>query len=139
VKWLIDEMLPPTTAAELNHRGHDAIHVNDLGLAGAADPVVFDAAVTQARIVVTENFADYATLLDQRLRHDQPAVPVVFVRKSDLPRRGALGMRLAERLHTWAASHPDPYLGVHWPEAVHRRFRAAEIRRFLEEVGDLQA
>jgi predicted nuclease of predicted toxin-antitoxin system len=115
VRWLIDEMLPPATAAELNHRGHDAIHVNDLGLAGQEDPAVFETAVTQGRIVVTENVADYATLLDQRLRNDEPAVPVVFVRKTDFPRRGALAGHLAERLHTWAASHPDPYLGAHWP------------------------
>ncbi len=114
MRWLIDEMLPPSTAAELNHRGHDAVHVNDLGLAGQPDPVVFDNAVTQQRIVVTENVADYVVLLDQRLRSDQPATPVVFVRKADLPRRGALAIRLAARLDTWAGSHPDPYLGPHW-------------------------
>jgi predicted nuclease of predicted toxin-antitoxin system len=115
VRWLIDEMLPPATAAELNDRGHDAVHVNDLGLAGHPDPIVFDTAVAQQRIVVTENFADYALLLDQRLRSNEPCVPVVFVRKADLPRRGALATRLAARLDTWARSHPDPYLGPHWP------------------------
>lgn len=108
-------MLPPATAEELNRRGHDASHVNDLGLAGESDPAVFEAAVTQSRIVVTENIADYATLLDQRLRNDEACVPVVFVRKTDLPRGGALAGHLAERLHTWAATHPDPYLGPHWP------------------------
>lgn len=108
-------MLPPATVTELHRRGHDAVHVNALGLAGHDDPVVFEAAVTQGRIVVTENFADHAVLLDQRLRNDEPCVPVVFVRKTDLPRRGALAHHLAERLHTWAAGHPDPYLGAHWP------------------------
>jgi predicted nuclease of predicted toxin-antitoxin system len=115
VTWLIDEMLPPASAAELTRRGHDAIHVNDLALAGQDDTLVFDTAVAQGRIVVTENFADYATLLDQRLRNDEPCVPVVFVRKTDLPRRGALAGHLAERLHSWATTHPDPYLGAHWP------------------------
>jgi predicted nuclease of predicted toxin-antitoxin system len=115
VKWLIDEMLPPGAATELNRRRYDAVHVNDVGLAGQADPVVFDAAVAQSRIVVTENVADYAALLDQRLRNDEPAVPVVFVRKTDLPRRGGLAVHLADRLDDWATSHPDPYLGAHWP------------------------
>jgi predicted nuclease of predicted toxin-antitoxin system len=114
VRWLIDEMLPPAAASELNRRGHDAARVNDLGLAGQPDPMVFDAAVAQSRIVVTENVADYAALLDQRLRNDPPATPVVFVRKADLPRRGPLPHRLAERLHAWAEANPDPYLGPHW-------------------------
>jgi predicted nuclease of predicted toxin-antitoxin system len=117
VRWLIDEMLPPETAAELNRRGHDATSVAGLGLAGQPDPVIFDRAVAESRIVVTENIADFAVLLDQRLRNNEPAgpaVPVVFVRKGDLPRRGALPHRLAERLHRWAEANPDPYLGPHW-------------------------
>jgi predicted nuclease of predicted toxin-antitoxin system len=114
VRWIIDEMLPPETAAELNRRGHDATSVAGLGLAGNPDPVVFDRAVAERRIVVTENIGDFAVLLDQRLRNDEPAVPVVFVRKADLPRRGALPHRLAERLHRWADANPDPYLGLHW-------------------------
>ena len=83
------------TLLELNHRGHDVVHVNDLGLAGAADPVVFDTAVAQQRIVVTVNFADYVVLLDQRLRSNPAATPVVFAPKADLPRRGALSAGLA--------------------------------------------
>lgn len=114
MRWLIDEMLPPAAVAELDCRGHDAVHVNGVGLAGQADPVVFDAAVAQSRIVVTENVADYAALLDQRLRNDEPVVPVIFVRKADLPRRGALAAHLAERLDRWSSAHPDPYLGPHW-------------------------
>lgn len=114
MRWLIDEMLPPEAAAELNRRGHDATSVAGLDLAGQPDPVIFDRAVAESRIVVTENIADFAVLLDQRLRNNEAAVPVVFVRKGDLPRRGALPHRLAGRLHTWAEANPDPYLGSHW-------------------------
>jgi predicted nuclease of predicted toxin-antitoxin system len=114
VRWLIDEMLPPETAGELCGRGHDATSVAALGLAGQPDPVVFDRAVAETRVVVTENVADFAALLDLALRHDEPATPVIFVRKGDLPRRGALPHHLAERLHTWAQANPDPYLGPHW-------------------------
>jgi predicted nuclease of predicted toxin-antitoxin system len=115
VKWLLDEMLPPEAAEELNRRGHDAVSVAGLGLAGQPDLVVFDTAVAHNRVVVTENVGDYAILLDQRLRGNEPAVPVVFVRKADLPGRGALPVHLAERLHTWADANPDPYVGPHWP------------------------
>jgi predicted nuclease of predicted toxin-antitoxin system len=114
MRWLIDEMLPPDTAAELNRRGHDATSVVELGLAGQPDPVVFDRAVAEDRVIVTDNVADFAMLLEQRLRNDEPAVPVVFVRKADLPRRGALPHHLAERLDAWADANPDPYLGPHW-------------------------
>lgn len=110
----MDEMLPPETAVELRGRGHDAVSVASLGLTGAPDPEVFDRAVADDRIVVTENVADFAIVLDQRLRRAQLAVPVVFVRKADLPRRSALPHHLAERLHHWAQANPDPYLGPHW-------------------------
>ena len=115
MRWLIDEMLPPATAAELQRRGHDAVAVADLGLTGQPDTVIVDTAAAQNRIVVTENFADYALLVEQRLRNDAPCVPVVLVRKADLPRRGALPAHLADRLQAWADATPDPYLGPHWP------------------------
>ena len=114
MRWLLDEMLPPGAAEELNGRGHDATTVADLGLAGQADWVVFDRALSEGRVVVTENIADFAVLLEERLRSDQPVVPVVFVRKADLPRRGALPHHLAGRLDRWAEANPDPYLGPHW-------------------------
>jgi len=115
VRWLIDEMLPPATAELLNDRGHDAVSVHDVGLTGAADPDVFDHAVADQRLVVTENFADFSLLLTQRLGNDQPCVPVVFIHKPDFPKGGALAVHLAARLDAWAASNPDPYLGPHWP------------------------
>jgi predicted nuclease of predicted toxin-antitoxin system len=108
-------MFPPATAGELNRRGHDALGVEEAGLSGADDPAVFDFAVNSARVMVTENFADFAGLVEQRLRAYQPCVPVVFVRKADLPRRGALPAHLARRLDAWAQTHRDPYLGPYWP------------------------
>ena len=107
-------MLPSETADELNRRGHDATSVIRLSLAGQPDPVVFERAVAEDRVVVTENIADFALLLEQRLRNEEPAVPVIFVRKADLPRRGALPHHLADRLDDWAQANSDPYVGPHW-------------------------
>jgi predicted nuclease of predicted toxin-antitoxin system len=115
MRWLLDEMLPAATCRELDRRGHDAVSVYDAGLGGATDDDVFDFAVREERILVTENFADYALLVERRLTRSEPCVPVVFVRKSDLARRGGLATRLAKRLHDWAAASPDPYVGLHWP------------------------
>lgn len=108
-------MLPPATATELETWGHDAIAIADSDLAETDDEAIYLLAVEQARIVVTENFADFATLLEQRIASEEPCVPIVFVRKRDFPHRGALAARLARHLHGWAQRNPDPYPGLYWP------------------------
>lgn len=115
MRWLLDEMLPPATADELVALGHDALAVVTLGLAGAADGEVLQRAVDEDRVVVTENFADFATLVERRTAADEPVVPVVFVRKSALPAGPGLAFHLAEHLDAWARANPEPYAGVHWP------------------------
>lgn len=108
-------MLPAATAELLNEQGHDATSVFDADLAGSTDAELFDYAVAEDRVIVTENFADYSLILSQRLGGDQPCVPVVFVRKSDFPQGGALPAHLATHLGSWAAANPEPYVGPHWP------------------------
>ena len=90
MKWLIDEMLPPTVADELRDRGHDAVAVLEMEMQGAPDADVFELAVKEQRVVVTENFADFAALVEQHQTDNKPSTPVVFVRKSSLPPGGAL-------------------------------------------------
>ncbi len=41
MKWLIDEMLPPAIADQLNGVGHDAVGVVAAGLAEADDAAVY--------------------------------------------------------------------------------------------------
>ena len=100
-------MLPRAAGEQLNRHGHDAVSAYDLDLAGADDADVFSRAVAEDRVLVTENFADYSLLLRERLGADEPCVPVLFVRKSDLPPGRALAVRLADHLKTWAAANPD--------------------------------
>lgn len=108
-------MLPPTTADQLNELGHDAVGVAAAGLAGTDDAVVYAAAVDQERAMVTEDFADFSALLTQRQASDERCLPIVFVRKREHPRGGALAPHLARHLHRWAINNPDPYPGLHWP------------------------
>ncbi len=108
MKWLIGEMFPEAVAEELRHKGHDAVAVFELDMQGAPDQDVFDLAVSQKRIVVTENFADFAALVEKRQTDDEPCTPVVFVRKSSFPTGGALPAHLAEHLDKWAQDNPDP-------------------------------
>jgi predicted nuclease of predicted toxin-antitoxin system len=115
VRWLIDEMLPPALAKELNALGHDALTVQDIGLLETADRLIYAYAVEHDRTVVTENFADFTLLVSAALASEEPSVPVVFVRKQDHPRGGGLAVHLARHLDHWAKDHPQPYPGVHWP------------------------
>lgn len=108
-------MLPPATAAQLAALGHEALSVGAAGLAGSDDDAVYEAAVEQQRIIVTENFADFATITRNRLAAGAPCVSVVFVRKKRHPRGSAMGPALARHLHDWSVANPNPYPGVHWP------------------------
>jgi predicted nuclease of predicted toxin-antitoxin system len=115
VRWVLDEMLPRAAAARLNALGHDAISVADPVLAASSDEFVYRLAVDEQRVVVTENFSDFARIVAQRIASDEPCVPVVFVRKRDFPRGGGLAAHLADHLDQWATKNPDPYPGPHWP------------------------
>jgi Domain of unknown function (DUF5615) len=112
---LVDEMLPPKVSALLRDLGHDAVSVLELGLAAASDDVVYERAVRDQRVMVTENFSDYAIVLRERQVQGRECVPVVFVRRIDLPRRGALAAHLVARLVAWAEANPEPVVGLHWP------------------------
>jgi hypothetical protein len=72
----------------------------------ALDAAVVAAARTEARAMVTENVADFATERDMVL---------VFVLKRKLPAGSTQAAALAKALDAWAAADPDPYLGPHWP------------------------
>lgn len=115
MKWLLDAMLPPAAAQELEGLGHDAVSVLRIEMSTAEDSVVFTRAVADQRIIVTENFADFAELLAVRQNQNEPTVPVVFVRRDTLPRRGALAVHLARKLDEWAKANPEPFVGLYWP------------------------
>jgi len=115
VRWLLDEMYPPAAAAELGRLGHDARSVAGSALAGADDEHPYELAAGEDRVLVTENFADYALLVTRSLERSAPRGVVAFVRKSDLPSGTALGPALARRLDAWADANPSPPPGTHWP------------------------
>lgn len=107
MRFLIDEMFPPAAAAVLRDRhDHDAVHVTEVGLRASEDAEIAVAARDQDRALVTENVVDFATERD---------LVLVFVQKRSLPAGGAQASALAELLDHWAADHPSPYRGPHWP------------------------
>jgi predicted nuclease of predicted toxin-antitoxin system len=107
VRFLIDEVFPASAAQHLRQGGdHEAEHVSEVGLAGAADAEVAAYARAHGCVVITENVADLAPMED---------LVTVFVRKRHLPAGGAQAAALAALLRRWASEHPRPYVGHHWP------------------------
>ncbi|MGH3612056.1 MAG: DUF5615 family PIN-like protein [Pseudonocardia sp.] len=62
MRFLVDECLSPSLAVQLGAAGHDAVSVVGLGLAGAADLVVMEAAREQDRVLVSAD-TDFGELL----------------------------------------------------------------------------
>lgn len=114
MRWLLDAMLPPTAADELHRLGHDAVSVLRIEMATADDAKVFDHALGDDRVLVTENFADFAALLVDLQNRGERSTPIVFVRRDHLPRRGALAVHLARRLDAWSRANPEPFVGLYW-------------------------
>jgi hypothetical protein len=106
VRFLLDEMFPIVAAQHLRRDEHTAEHVSEVGLAGATDDEVAAFGRADGRVVVTGNVADFARTED---------LVIVLVRKRHLPAGRGHAAALAERLRRWAAEHPRPYVGHHWP------------------------
>ena len=86
-------------AEELTAFGHEALSVAQAGPAGSEDDTVYESAVEQRRVIVTENFADFAKLTNDWIAAGAPCVPAVFVQKRRHPRSSALAPALARHLH----------------------------------------
>lgn len=91
MRFLVDQALSPRFADSLNNTGHDAIHVQTIGMARAQDPAIFEAARLDARIVITADtdFGDIVALG----RHVGPSI--ILFRNFDKRTVTRLGLLLA--------------------------------------------
>lgn len=73
-------MYPPTLADALRDIGIDTCTVSELGLAGRSDLDVFEAAIAQGYVVLTENVADFAQICAGHVTagHHHPGVLVAL-------------------------------------------------------------
>ena len=63
MKFLVDAQLPPALARWLRDAGHEAQHVEDIGLREAGDQAIWTHALLTSAIIVTkdEDFAERST------------------------------------------------------------------------------
>lgn len=101
MRFLLDEMLSPDISEWLRQGGHDAVSVLEIGLAATEDAIICDRARADARVMVTENFADYAPQRDLTL---------LFIRRSQFSSPAVTSAAIIR----WSEEHPAPYPGVHW-------------------------
>jgi len=84
MRFLVDNALSLEVARGLSNAGHSAIHVRDIGLGAAADPVIFDRAADDDRIVISAD-TDFGTLLALRGK----SKPSIVLFRGATPRRPA--------------------------------------------------
>jgi predicted nuclease of predicted toxin-antitoxin system len=85
MRFLVDAQLPPALARWLAAKGHEAVHVGDLGMQAASDAAIWDYALASSSVIVTkdEDFAQHKVLTD-----NGPAV--VWIRLPNTRRRDLL-------------------------------------------------
>lgn len=88
MRLLLDEMYTPAIAAELRARGHDVVSVHEAipPLAGSTDDEVLNAAVSQQRVLVTENVRDYRPLEAALLTGGGHSHGIVYTTNRQFPR-----------------------------------------------------
>jgi predicted nuclease of predicted toxin-antitoxin system len=148
--FLLDEHLPRTAAEGLRRLGIDIRHVTEEGLAGRPDAVLFHAAGTGERTIVTRDHRDFLRLAAHPASGDRPAPALILV-PSSIPQSdpGALVQALAAWVRSTAGSSLSPGT-VAWLPAVDRapegeeeepgsvRERPPSYRRALDRLTVLQ-
>jgi predicted nuclease of predicted toxin-antitoxin system len=61
MKFLVDAQLPPALCRWLRERGHEALHVFDIGMVAASDQAVAERAEADGAVLVTKD-EDFLTL-----------------------------------------------------------------------------
>ena len=61
MNFLIDAQLPPALGDWLRDRGHEAVHVAEIGMIAAPDAEIADRAITDGAILVSKN-EDFVTM-----------------------------------------------------------------------------
>ena len=117
MKLLLDEMWAPAIAEALRHRGHAVVAVAErLDLRGMPDEAIFEAALAEGWVIVTENVVDYRPLAADAMRAGRAYPAMIFTSNRAYPRanRRTAG-RLVVALDGLLTGR-DTIEGEHWLE-----------------------
>ena len=82
MRFLLDESVSPLVKQPLAAAGHDVVHAHDIGLTGAPDPAVLDAARTHERVLATLD-TDFGSLI----AHSGARLPSIVLFRGEVTRR----------------------------------------------------
>jgi hypothetical protein len=106
---LLDEMLPPSLADQLNEAGCDTIAISaDPALRGSPDAEVLEIAYAQGRVLVTDNIRDFAPLSTEWTAAGRAHAGILLVSSKTFPMTRDRTGRIAAAL---LARHG----ATHWP------------------------
>lgn len=88
MRFLVDEALSWRLARLLVQAGHDAVHVASIGLKATPDPLIFERARVEGRVILTQDI-DFETLL-LASGHPQPSVVLFRIRDGRTAHRCSL-------------------------------------------------
>ena len=85
MRWIVDAQLPPALATLLSRHGHQAEHVEALGLRDANDTAIWNYALQHQAVIVTkdEDFPSRALIVKQ-------APAIVWLRVGNCSRKALL-------------------------------------------------
>ena len=138
---LLDEMFSPAIAVELASRGIDCRAVAaDALLRAQSDLEIFDTALLEARIVVTNNVPDFESLRRAREASGGEVPGLIYTSDLTFPRSKAYVSRLVAALETAAAGHlPARHGGVLWLQQKTIRAEGAGRAHFAFSTTALNA
>jgi uncharacterized protein DUF5615 len=118
---LLDEMFSPVIAADLTARGIDCrAVVADPVLRAMSDLEVFQTAVAEERVIVTNNVPDFESLRRAHEAAGQEVPGLIYTSDTTFPRTKAFVSQLAAALAAAAAGHEAARRGgVHWSRPRH--------------------
>ena len=85
MKFLVDAQLPPALVGLLAEAGHEAWHVEDIGLRAAADSSIWQHALELSAVILTKD-EDFA----RRFHQSREAPVIVWLRVGNSSRRALL-------------------------------------------------
>jgi predicted nuclease of predicted toxin-antitoxin system len=108
LRLLLDEMMPPRVAGELQGKGFDVQAANGerIELRGTPDEELVQLMAQETRAILTNDVRDFRPIHDRMLGAGESHAGLVFTRDSDLPRsRSALPLWV-RTLSAFLESHP---------------------------------